>query len=57
MSKEKRREKEGKRVMNEEMRKVEGGKVEGVLMMKLGIDIEKGEQIKIDEKDGKKIKL
>lgn len=57
MSKEKRREKKGKRVMNEEMRKVEGGKVEGVLMMKLGIDIEKGEQIKIDEKDGKKIKL
>ncbi|MFD1197835.1 invasion associated locus B family protein [Brucella gallinifaecis] len=42
----------GQRVLTAELRNVDGGKVEGVLLMPFGLDLSKGASLKIDEATG-----
>ncbi|MCL7997786.1 invasion associated locus B family protein [Brucella sp. 21LCYQ03] len=42
----------GQRVLTAELRNIEGGKVEGVLLMPFGLDLAKGSKLKIDETAG-----
>ncbi|PWL19189.1 invasion protein [Falsochrobactrum shanghaiense] len=42
----------GQRVLTAEFRNVDGGKIDGVLLMPFGLDLAKGAATKIDEADG-----
>lgn len=42
----------GQRVLTVELRNMNGGKVEGVILMPFGLDLAKGSTLKIDEVDG-----